>query len=362
MNKFYIYTIKTFIKFLIIVALLIILLLYLSSIYSITYSLSEHSYTLRDILLISSVSSLVDVTKIIPIIVAIAVMITMLILMRSNELLGYMTIGGSVGRLVIPFFLIGICVSILMILIEYNVVPKAREIKDYEMNRLKSGITERNINGFYNTWFSNQNNVITHIGFVSISEKKIYNVDEYIIKDNKITQINNIKVIYKEGNHWFADNITAYSIGENPPKHTLINSKNITAEAGIWNKLITLSTTNIKALTPKELYIMLKISKEKGLNSSVYQLNLYYKISSAVSVIVLVLLLFPISIDFSRNYSIVKNATMTFSIALLFILSTNIGKAMGDSGVLSPFTATFGPLILFLVVSIALISYRSRAR
>ena len=62
------------------------------------------------------------------------------------------------------------------------------------------------------------------------------------------------------------------------------------------------------------------------------------------------------------NYSIVKNATMTFSIALLFILSTNIGKAMGDSGVLSPFTATFGPLILFLVVSIALISYRSRAR
>ncbi len=362
MNKFYLYTIKSFIKYLLIVALLIFLLLCLSAVYSTTFSLSEVSYTLQDVLVISTASAIVDVNKVIPIIVAIAVMVTMLMLMRSNELLGYMTIGGSVGRLVIPFFIIGVCISALMMFIEYKVVPESREIKDYEMARVKSGVLNHQVNGFYNTWFINQDNVITNVGFVSISEKEVYNVIEYTISNNKISQIQNIERIYKSGNEWFADNITIHKIGINPPQYTKIDVKNITENAGIWDKLITLSTTNIKALTPKELYVMIKLSQEKGLNSTVYKINLYYKLASAVSVIVLVLLLFPISINFSRNYSIVKNATITFGFALIFILAQNIGKSMGDAGVLSPFNATFGPIILFLFVSIIMIYNRSKAR
>lgn len=362
MNKFYLYTIKSFIKYLFIVALLIFLLLSLSAVYSTTFSLSEVSYTLHDVLVISAASALIDINKVIPIIVAVAVMITILMLMRSNELLGYMTIGGSVGRLVIPFFLIGVCISILMIFIEYKIVPESRIIKDFEMSRVKSGVLNNRASGFYNTWFINQNNVITNVGLVSISEKEVYNVVEYIISNDKITQIQNIERIYKNGNEWFADNITIRNVGVNPPQYSKIALKNITADAGIWDKLITLSTTNIKALNPKELYIMVKLSKEKGLNSTIYVINLYYKFASAISVIVLVLLLFPISINFSRNYSIIKNAAITFGVAMIFILSQNIGKAMGDAGVLSPFNATFGPLILFFIISIIIIYNRSRAR
>lgn len=367
MNKFYLYTIRLLLKNLLIVALLIMMILLLSSFYGIATTLSGYNHTVKDIFTISFVTSLVDINKVVPIISALAVMVTMLILMRSNELLAYMTIGGSVAKLVVPFLLIGISLSAIMIYIEYRVVPEARQYKDSELARIKSGRTVSSITGFNNTWFVGHDKVITNIGFVSITDKTVYNVTEYFLDNNSVKNIVKIGVISKKEDgenkgQWVADNITVSNISTNPPKITHIDSRVLREGTSIWDQMVSLSTTNEKALTPKELYTMIQISKSKGINSSSYEINLYYKLASALSVIVLVLFLFPISINFSRNFSIVKNATITFSFALVFIISQTIGKALGDKGALSPITATFGPLILFLILSVFLIYSRSRAK
>lgn len=369
MNSFYVYTIKTFLKYLFFVALLILMLLVLSSIWTLSVSLSETEYTLQELVSIAAASSLIDVNKVVPIIAALAVMITMLILMRSNELLAYMTIGGSVGKLVIPFLLMGIALSAIMLYIEYKVVPEARVYKDSELSRLKSGVTTNSLTGFNNTWFVGSDKVISNIGFVSITDKKVYNVTEYFLDNNSVKYIVKIDVISKQENNtngnkneWVADNITVSNISKNPPEISYIKSRVLREGTSIWDQMVSLSTTNEKALTPRELHTMIQISKSKGINSSTYEINLYFKIASALSVIVLVIFLFPISINFSRNYSIVKNATITFTFALVFIISQTIGKSLGDKGALSPVTATFGPLILFLVISVFLIYSRSKAR
>lgn len=364
MNTFFIYTIKTFLKYLFFVSLLILMLLLLSSVWTLSVSLSESKYTLKELISIAIASSLIDVNKVIPIIAALAVMVTMLILMRSNELLAYMTIGGSVGKLVIPFLLVGLSLSTLMIYIEYKVVPEARAYKDKELNRIKSGVTTDSLTGFNNTWFVGHDEVITNIGFVSITDKKVYNVTEYFLDNNSVKNIVKIDVIYKkeDKNEWIADNITVSNVSVNPPTITHIDSRVLKEGTSIWDQMVSLSTTNEKALTPRELYTMIQISRSKGINSSSYEVNLYFKIATALSVVVLIIFLFPISINFSRNYSIVKNATIIFTFALIFILSQTIGKALGDKGALSPIVATFGPLILFLILSIFLIYSRSRAR
>lgn len=367
MNTFFVYTVKTFLRYLFFVSLLILMLLMFSSIWTLSVSLSESEYSLKELVSVAVASSLIDVNKVVPIISALAVMVTMLILMRSNELLAYMTIGGSVAKLVVPFLLIGISLSALMMYIEYSVVPSARIYKDSELNRIKYNSPTNSLTGFNNTWFVGHDEVITNIGFVSITDKKVYNVVEYMLDNNSIRNIVKIGVISKKEDgenkgQWVADSITVHNISTNPPKITHIDSRVLREGTSIWDQMVSLSTTNEKALTPKELYTMIQISKSKGINSSSYEINLYYKLASALSVIVLVLFLFPISIDFSRNYSIVKNATITFSFALVFIISQTIGKALGDKGALSPITATFGPLILFLILSVFLIYSRSRAR
>ena len=368
MNKFYLYTIKLLLKNLFIVALLILMILLLSSFYGIVTTLSGYNHTMKDVFVISFITSLVDINKVVPMITALAVMVTMLVLMRSNEMLAYMTIGGSIGKLVFPFLIVGIAISSLMMYIEYKVVSEARLSKDNELRRIKNGKITNSVTGFNDTWFVDHDEGITNIGFVSITDKKVYNVTEYFLDNNSVKYIVNIEVISKkevaENNEgqWVAENITVNNISKNPPEITHIKERVLREGTSIWDQMVSLSTTNIKALTPKELYTIVQISKSKGINSSAYEISLYYKIASALSVIILVLFLFPISINFSRNFSIVKNATITFSLALIFILSQNIGRALGDKGALSPFTATFGPLILFLILSIILIYSRSRAR
>ena len=184
MNTFFVYTVKTFLRYLFFVSLLILMLLMFSSIWTLSVSLSESEYSLKELVSVAVASSLIDVNKVVPIISALAVMVTMLILMRSNELLAYMTIGGSVAKLVVPFLLIGISLSALMMYIEYSVVPSARIYKDSELNRIKYNSPTNSLTGFNNTWFVGHDEVITNIGFVSITDKKVYNVVEYML-DNK---------------------------------------------------------------------------------------------------------------------------------------------------------------------------------
>lgn len=356
------YVIKILFKYIFVSSLLIFLLLFLSASYGAIGSLAGYDYTIIEFLIFTTYAALIDINKMIPIIMSLSVMITILILMRNHELLAYMTLGGSIVKLSIPFIVVAIIVSCFMLVMEYTVVPSAKINKEVWRNIVKHIDTTNKTVGFSNTWFIEHNQKISNIGFVSIPDKKIYNIIEYNIENNRINKIIEIETIYKKNNEWIADNITINNIMTNPPQIIKKPYEIIKEGTEVWDKIASLTTTNIKELTPKELYLMIQISKSKGINSAVYEVNLYFKIASALSVIILVLLLFPISINFSRNYSIIKNATVTFAFALIFILAQNVGKSMGDVGVLSPITATFGPLILFLIISIIMIYMRSRAR
>ena len=367
MSTISLYVIKLFLKNIFIALLLVIMMLFLSAAYGAVGSLAGYDYTIIQFIIFTFYAALLDINKVIPISIALSVMMTILMLMRSNEMLAYITIGGSIVKLSIPFLVIGILISGVMIVMEYKVVPVAKTKKEVWRGIVKGYKTNNIVTGFNNTWFVGHDKVITNIGFVSITDKKVYNVVEYMLDNNSIRNIVKIGVISKKEDgenkgQWVADSITVHNISTNPPKITHIDSRVLREGTSIWDQMVSLSTTNEKALTPKELYTMIQISKSKGINSSSYEINLYYKLASALSVIVLVLFLFPISIDFSRNYSIVKNATITFSFALVFIISQTIGKALGDKGALSPITATFGPLILFLILSVFLIYSRSRAK
>ena len=150
------------------------------------------------------------------------------------------------------------------------------------------------------------------------------------------------------------------SILSNPPEIKHIDRNVLNDDS--WDRLISISTSDIRAYTTTELYTLIQLFREKGINTDTLELNLYYKFAYAVSVIVLIILLYPISINFSRNYSIVKNASLTFSISLVFILVQHSSRSLGSSGIIPPIAATFGPIIIFLCIGIFLIYYRSLAK
>ena len=361
MSKFSLYLLKLFLKNLAVVSLFVMILLWLSSAYGNLNILDGYDYSAVDFIVVGIYSTILGINPIIPIIISVSIIVTMIILMRSNELLAYMVIGGSLARLSIPLVLIGVVISSFMLFMDYKAVPEVREVRENMLKTMRDMPVSNNASGFYDTWFLDKNQVITHISLVSISEKTIYGVDEYILdKNGRISNINKTEKLVKEDDKWVAYNTQQMSILSNPPEIKHIDRNVLNDDS--WDRLISISTSDIRAYTPTELYTLIQLFREKGINTDTLELNLYYKFAYAVSVIVLIILLYPISINFSINYSIVKNASLTFSISLVFILVQHSSRSLGSSGIIPPIAATFGPIIIFLCIGIFLIYYRSLAK
>lgn len=363
MNKFNLYVMRSFLRNLITVLLFIMLLQALSSAYGNINIISGYEYSAIDFGVLAIYGVILGINQLMPIVAAVSVIMTILLLMRSNELLAYMTIGGSIVRLAVPFVLIGMLLSTTMLLLEYKIMPSTRDKRETLLNDIRNVQRTERITGFYDTWFvGNDKNIdITNIGLVSISDKKIYNVREYRTNDaGEIVKLIYSKMIEKTKNGWTAHDVTITDISKNPPEEVFYES--ISIHEKLWDRLVNLSTTNPKAFTPTELVTMINLLEEKGVSTSEYKMMLYFKIASAISVIVLILFMFPLAVNFSRNYSIMKNAAITFSLALVFIVTQYVGKSLGDAGALSPFMATFGHICLFLIISIYLMYERGKAR
>ena len=338
-----------------------LVLLAISSAYSNMTTFSDLDYSAVQFLKSVVYSMLRDLNNIMSIITAVTVMLTVLMLMRSNELLAYLTIGGSIVKLSIPFIIFGILISSLMLFFEFKIIPYSILERSRLIDVIKhSDISEDRI-GFQNTWFVGNDNKIINIGLVSIIDKTIYNVKEYVLSDkNRVSEILYIDRIVKEGDNWFAYDTVSKKIDVNPP--VIKNIDKYPYPSVMWERLSNLTTTDTRAFTPNELYTMIKVLKDKGLNTVDMELALYVKITSALSVIILVLFLYPIAINFSRNYSIMKNILVTFSFALFFILFTEVTKAIGKNGFIDPLTITSSPIVIFFIASVLIIYKRSRSK
>ena len=121
MSKFSLYLLKLFLKNLAVVSLFVMILLWLSSAYGNLNILDGYDYSAVDFIVVGIYSTILGINPIIPIIISVSIIVTMIILMRSNELLAYMVIGGSLARLSIPLVLIGvvICAPITLLFQKY---------------------------------------------------------------------------------------------------------------------------------------------------------------------------------------------------------------------------------------------------
>lgn len=358
MNKFVLYILKLFIKNLLIISILILLIQYLSSGYGNLGSLEGYKYSMIDFIILTSYGIVLGINQLMPIITAVSIMITIIILMKNNELLAYMSIGGSIFKLAAPLIFVGIILVCFMLYSEYKIIPKTRIDRENMLDKMKN--RPKSIgNTYYNIWFVNKDNIITNIGLVSSSEKTVYDIQEYVLDNNgQLKYVNKIEKIVKENNIWNAYNIQIIDVSQNPPK-IIFKQKEVTNDI-TWEKLTNISSGDIRSYNPKELYTLIQLYNEKGINTNKLKITLYFKFASAISVIILIIVLYPMSINFSRNYSIVRNASITLMVCVIFIVIQQSFLSLGNNGIFHPIVAVFMPLLIFLCISLAIIYYKNK--
>lgn len=355
MGLFQRYVFKNFFKYLFIVGLFVTLMSLISSTMGESKDLSEHDYSIIDFAELQLYNMALHLNVTMPAISTIAAVIVIITLMRSNELLAYVSLGGTITKLAIPFITVGVIISSFMLLWEYKVIPTVR-IEREIVRDIIQGKQYKKVATYHDIWMMEPNKLI-NIKFIDMLSQVINGVTYYIIdNDYKIKQIEKIKSAKKVNDGWEISNLEVIDVSSNPPKITKQESHIVQNE--LWNDLMKVAVVDVRALSPMQLSTLSNIMEKHGMSTSQYDMLLYAKYANALSVIVLLILTFPIAINFSRNYSIVKNAAIIIVLGLIYWVVQASCLSLGNTGVLSPFFANFMPIIVFVSISIILIYRR----
>jgi lipopolysaccharide export system permease protein len=104
-----------------------------------------------------------------------------------------------------------------------------------------------------------------------------------------------------------------------------------------------------------------EIMKRQDLNTAKYDLQLYKSYAHAISVPVIILVIFPLCIGFNRNHSYIMVASKSLFTGFAYWMTMASFQSLGKTGLFSPLAANFIPLGIFMVLALVLIYRREHA-
>lgn len=360
MNRFDRYIIGYFVKYTLIVLFMVMIAAMFATSVSDINRFSESDYSIGDLLLLQLISFPIKLNSTLPITIVVASIVTVVIMMRNKEMLAYVSLGGQISRLLKPFILIAVIVTGFMLVFDYKLYPQLKTLQAKQIAKIRDYqyiVTDRLVN----IWIVDSQHRLVHVELIDPINKTLLEVTEYVLNDEfQVNILNKTTSIVFNGEEWVLTNFRSTDLTTLPPVTEITEIKNI--QSGLFDDLTSLSGKRRKELMPAELSQMIKVMKNHGLNAVEYEMLLYSIFASAFSVIVLVIVVVPMGIDFSRRYSPIKSSIISFILGLSFWGVSAAMSSFGTSGIISPLVANFSPLIIFLAAGSALLIWRERAR
>ncbi|MDR2884724.1 MAG: LptF/LptG family permease [Deferribacteraceae bacterium] len=354
------YVLSVYIKYIIVVQALIMILTMFTSAISHMQGLQKYGFTLAQLAKLELLTIPMGINSALPITMTAASIITVLLLMRSKELMAYVSLGGRVQRFLMPFIAASIAAAAFMIFFDSKIYPPVRAAQQQYYSELKRQKVTNN-SSLLNRWIMDDANKLVHIGMLDPVNKNVRDITEYIIDDSfQISHIRIIPYAYNDNGTWIFKNIQSADLSTVPPKIENIGDR--VSSSPLLTDLTSISGKSPKQLAPNELKQLIRVMKSRGLNTVQYEMFLGAKYANALSVIVLVLLAVPIGIDFSRRYSPLKSAATAFAFCLSFWAVMAAMSSLGGSNVLPALAANYLPLAIFLVAGVVILYRRERSR
>ncbi len=361
MKLFQRYVLRSFLKYILIVGLFVTLMSLISSTMGESKDLAAYDYSLFDFLKLQIYAIALNLNMTMPATTTIAAVIVIIMLMRSNELLAYVSLGGTILSLAVPFVTVGMFITAGMTLWEYEVIPNVRVARE-ELRTHMKGMQYNKSATYTNIWMMDGDRKLVNINFIDMIGGVINGVTEYVINDDyEITRVDKIESAVRKDGGWEISEKHITDITANPPAVTVTPPGEIISNK-LWDDLMKVAVVEVRALSPTQLNTLSKIMEKHGMSTSQYDMLFYSKFANAISVVVLLILTFPIAINFSRNYSVIKNAAVTLILGLTFWVFQASCFSLGKTGILSPFNANFLPIFIFIGISAGIIYVRENRR
>ncbi|WP_022850064.1 LptF/LptG family permease [Limisalsivibrio acetivorans] len=359
MKRFHLYMLRLFIKYTLIVQVFVIILNVIANSFHHTKLMAKYDVSFYSILIFDIIKIPYSIHESMPMAMAITAMLTMVTLVRSNELLAFVTLGGKLRSLVYPFLIIGVFTSGLLVWMGDTVNPWIElerkryetEVFDREQFVLKGKLT--------NTWMRSEEGFV-HFELIDPIDKSFRGVSRYRLDNSfEIDRLERIESVTPSGDKWKLENIEIFSL---VPVPELVEQIDVAVEDNpMFSDLADLPVNQPKFLSIAELGRIIDILENQGLDASKYKLMLYKNFSHALSVIIILLLVFPLSVNYSRHRSYVLSAVYSLSAAFGYWVIMGSAQSIAKTGVVSPLVASITPHILFAGLAFYLIYSRERS-
>jgi len=278
-----------------------------------------------------------------PLSLLLSMVITILNMVKKNEMIAFLSIGYSPKKLLVPFFVFSLLVTIFFIVLQFNMNNSFAD----KASNIKKGIYIKNINS--NLFFKFNNNVI-FIKKLDIIRKTAYGMKVFILKNNKLEKIYIIKKAKFINNKWKSDSIIEKTLTDNKiiQKHIKIQLLK-GFKPDILNKLESKSSMSLK-IAIESLYLL---SKE-NINTNFIKTYIYNAIIPPISFILLMVILFlnaPIHSRISNTSLYIAislfGAILLWGVFLLFRKMALSGIISADIVFLTPFMILLGITIYY---------------
>lgn len=303
---------------------------------------------------------------VLPVALLLALVATLSRMSRTNEIVSMLTAGVSVPRLLVPLLTVGILTTVASSALNYTLAPHAEQAGKGNLQEMKgSDARDETITGhvFRNrgarrTWF-----IQSYLP--GNNEFRNVQVLQQDAEDNIVTNYMATNATFVPAEHaWRLENgvkVVNYDLIGNITQEQMISELTISD----WDETpFRLESSNMRAeyLSVGELREYLHYNADfPPTLLAPFATHLQYRIALPWTCFIIVLVTAPLAIGFSRKGVLTSVAT---AIGLVFTMNflTHFFLALGEGDRIPPWLAAWTPNIIFLLVGLVLLYFRSTNR
>jgi lipopolysaccharide export system permease protein len=300
-----------------------------------------------------------------PIGMLLALLYSLTAMSRSNEIISMLGAGVSVSRILVPLYLVGLVLVALCTWCNYESAPHAEMVKKQILDEIKRGRkTEPGITGHLyrnrednRTWFMRRilpnKNVMRDLQILA-QDKDGNIVEEWLAQSAEYNS---------ETKEWVL--LIARHIVQTPDGDIVSNEMKEQITIPGWRETpwrIASSIWNSEYLSVDELRDYLSYNADQPANLlAPYRTHLEYRWALPWGCFIVVLLAAPMGIVFSRRGILGGVATAIGLFFCMFFMSMFF-VALGKGNRVPPMVAAWTPIVVFFIIGVWLLWYRSTNR
>ncbi|MGA1863080.1 LptF/LptG family permease [Deferribacter thermophilus] len=358
MKKFHKYVLKNYLYYLLIILIFSLIIYTIFQLVQHTKYISRYNTPFLNILIFDLMKIPYSIYQVFPVAASAALVATMLKLIKNNELIAYLSLGGRLKNLAILFLSINLFFTIVLIYYSDAINPKIQKIRArYKEEKIffEKYIEKASFTDFY---FKDGDKIIG-IDLIDYDKKELFGINIFQLNQNRVIGLASAKIgKYIGDNKWllfdykYFDLLDIPTIKENLNKYIFRNDT--------LTKFIKVKPDNPKELSFKNLRKVIKIYESKRLSTDSFKLIYYNKLANPLIILVLTILLLPVTIVISRSYQYLKIAVKSLTVVIVFWIFYSILYSIGKNGVIDPFVANFGAHFIGILVGFYMIFLKER--